>query len=124
MSASNLERQFALHWRAIGGMDLVTEHRFWPPRRWRFDFAHTVAKVGIEIEGGIWTGGRHTRGKGYIADCEKYNTAQLMGWQVFRLTSSQIGSEFLERLAIHINERAIANADPYLKARFKPLQTQ
>lgn len=111
--SSKLERQFALHWRAIGGMELVPEFRFHDMRRWRFDFAHTVAKVAIELEGGIWTGGRHTRGSGFAKDCEKYNDAQLKGWDVFRLTSDQLHSDLLERINEHIRTRAIANADPY-----------
>ena len=36
-------------------------------------------------EGGIFSGGAHTRGKHFQSDCEKYNTAGLMGWRVFRL---------------------------------------
>ncbi len=38
----------------------------------------------VEAEGGIWTKGRHVRGGGFIADCEKYNTAALLGWMVLR----------------------------------------
>ena len=49
-----------------------------------------VTKVGIEIEGGAWTQGRHTRGKGFIADMEKYNHAALLGWRVLRFTPQQV----------------------------------
>lgn len=66
------------------------EHRFHPVRRWRFDFAWPDQKVAVEIEGGVWTGGRHTRGKGFEGDCVKYNTAQLMGWTVLRFTTGQV----------------------------------
>ncbi len=48
--------------------------------------------VAVEIEGGIWTGGRHTRGKGYQGDMEKYNAAQLYGWKVLRYTPDQIAA--------------------------------
>ena len=71
--------------------------REWPfnlPRKWRFDFmikdGFGVTKVGIEIEGGAWTQGRHTRGKGFIADMEKYNHAALLGWRVLRFTPQQV----------------------------------
>jgi hypothetical protein len=74
--------------------------REWPlmdGRRWRLDFAILPAswgrrfhKIGIEIEGGVWTQGRHTRGKGFIADMEKYNYAALMGWKVLRFTPQQV----------------------------------
>ena len=45
----------------------------------------------VEIEGGTWSGGRHTRGAGYEADCIKYNIATLKGWRVLRFTSGMLG---------------------------------
>lgn len=95
---SHLEKRFALYWRAVNGAPLVTEHKFHPSRRWRFDFAHLAAKVAIEVEGGQWTGGRHTRGEGYQGDCEKYNEAQILGWVVLRLTASLITVPEIERI--------------------------
>jgi hypothetical protein len=62
------------------------EVRFSPPRRWRFDYAWPEYKVALEIEGGAWTKGRHTRGAGFIKDMEKYSEAAIMGWCVLRLT--------------------------------------
>ena len=56
---------------------------FHPKRKWRFDLAWPDRKVAIEIQGGIWSRGRHTRGKGYLNDMEKLNEAQLLGWKVF-----------------------------------------
>ncbi|MCC6475013.1 MAG: hypothetical protein IT514_14870, partial [Burkholderiales bacterium] len=50
----------------------VAEHRFHETRRWRFDWAWPDHRVAIEIEGGVWTAGRHTRGQGFLADIEKY----------------------------------------------------
>lgn len=70
----------------------VAEYRFHPKRRWRFDWAWPDARVALEIEGGAWTGGRHTRGKGFIGDMEKYNNAALLGWRVLRVTPSQVSS--------------------------------
>lgn len=63
----------------------VTEHRFDPERMWRFDYAWPAHRVALEVEGGIWTGGRHTRGAGFVKDCEKYNRATELGWRVFRV---------------------------------------
>ena len=39
-----------------------------------------------EYEGGVWTKGRHTRGKGYINDTKKYNLAVMNGWKLLRYT--------------------------------------
>lgn len=70
--------------------EAVTEYRFHPSRRWRFDYAYPAHKVAIEVEGAVWAGGRHTRGAGYLADCEKYNAAQLLGWIVLRYSPAQM----------------------------------
>ena len=68
------------------------EYRFAPPRRWRFDYAWPQPKVALEVEGGVWIRGRHTRGKGYLADCEKYSEAASMGWLVLRTTPGALNS--------------------------------
>lgn len=74
------------------GYDGIPEYRFHPSRKWRFDIAFPRERVAFEIEGGTWSGGRHTRGKGYEGDCEKYNHAAIDGWYVIRATTSMIKS--------------------------------
>ena len=66
------------------------EHRFHPTRRWRFDRAWVPYKVACEVEGGIFSQGRHTRGMGFQKDCTKYNEAALMGWIGIRGTAHHI----------------------------------
>jgi very-short-patch-repair endonuclease len=68
----------------------VREYRFCLERRWRFDFAFLPEKLAVEIEGGVWTGGRHTRPQGFIDDCDKYNRAVLLGWRVLRFPTAQV----------------------------------
>lgn len=68
------------------------EYKFHPERNWRADFLITGTKILIEVEGGIWSGGRHTRGKGFIADMEKYNAAAVMGFKVLRFDTQQVKS--------------------------------
>lgn len=72
----------------------VREHKFALPRKWRFDFAWPDRKLAVEIEGGIYSGGRHTRGKGYEADMEKYNAASRLGWTIMRFTTKQAKNGF------------------------------
>lgn len=59
-------------------------------RRWRFDFAWPERLIAVEVEGGVFVGGHHSRGVGFTADCEKYNEAAVMGWLVLRVTPRQI----------------------------------
>lgn len=66
------------------------EYRFAPPRKWAFDFAFPRKLVALEIEGGVWVRGRHTRGSGYIADMEKYSNAAVLGWCVIRTTPADL----------------------------------
>lgn len=66
------------------------EYRFHLTRRWRFDFAWPEQKIALEFEGGTWSHGRHTRGKGYEGDCEKYSEAAILGWKVIRVTAAMI----------------------------------
>ena len=65
---------------------VVKEYKFHEVRKWRFDYAFPDVKVASEVDGAVWTQGRHTRGAGYLGDMEKLNTAASMGWLVLRIT--------------------------------------
>lgn len=82
----------------------IPEFRFHPTRKWRFDFAFEQERIALEVEGGIWTGGRHTRGKGFTNDMIKYNSAGAMGWIVLRCQPS----ELLRAATIELIRQAIA----------------
>lgn len=77
--------------RAAGIPEPIPEYTFHPLRRWRADYCWPVRKVIVEIEGGIWTQGRHTRGAGFLADMAKYNAAALLGFAVLRYAPDQLG---------------------------------
>jgi len=82
------------------------EWGFAKPRRWRFDFAWPGHKVAVECEGGVWSGGRHTRGKGFIGDLEKYNAAATDCWIVLRYTPQALGrDECMEQIAAVLKQR-------------------
>lgn len=78
--------------RAHGLAEPVCEFCFAPPRKFRFDFCWPEHKLALEQDGGVWTGGRHTRPKGYLRDMEKLNLAVLLGWRVLRCTPEQMNS--------------------------------
>lgn len=72
------------------GVEPVKEYQFCESRKWRFDYAFVEAKVALEVEGGVHTGGRHIRPKGFMGDMEKYNTAATLGWRLLRCTPATL----------------------------------
>jgi len=78
------------------GHPFQREYRFHPRRKWRFDFILQDRQTfehyytAIEIEGGLYSRGRHVRGKGYQADLDKYNAAAADGWFVFRFSTQDV----------------------------------
>lgn len=81
------------------------EFRFHAKRRWRFDVCYPDRKIAAEIDGAAWTAGRHTRGKGFIADQEKINEAQLLGWKVYRFVTDDLSNgRFLETMQRALEE--------------------
>ena len=93
------------------GIFYIREYRFHPVRKWSFDFIladkfkdqkafeafvnsgrEFVSQkcVAVELEGGTYTRGRHTRGVGFAKDCEKRNFATSMGWKVFNFPSKTV----------------------------------
>ena len=79
----------------------VREHRF---GNWRFDFAWPIHMLAVEVDGGTWSGGRHTRGAGYERDCVKLAEATLAGWRVLRVTGDMVA----DGRALAFVERALA----------------
>lgn len=67
------------------GLEVTPEYKFHPTRRWRFDYVILSHKIAIEVEGGAWTNGRHTRGSGFVKDMEKYNEATRLGYKLIRV---------------------------------------
>lgn len=74
----------------VGFPDPVTELLFHPKRKWRFDFAWPASMIALEIHGGIHSGGRHTRGRGFVEDRTKMNEGALLGWTVLEVTPEHI----------------------------------
>ncbi len=62
-------------------------------RRFRFDYAWGPWMVALEVNGGVWSRGRHSRGAGQISDMAKLNLAQTKGWIVLQCTPQQLGTE-------------------------------
>ncbi len=90
---SKPEEEFFLQIKAARvDVGVEREYLFHPTRKWRFDFAWPEMMIAVEIEGGIWNGGRHTRGLGFEKDCQKYLEAVMRGWKIIRATPSMVRS--------------------------------
>ena len=63
------------------------------------------SRVAIEVEGCVWTQDRHTRGKGYIGDLEKYNEVQAIGIKLLRFMPGQL----LKPKALRIIKSAVSD---------------
>jgi very-short-patch-repair endonuclease len=89
---SDLEAAMAGSLRINGLPEPAAEYPFAQQlkRKWRFDFAYPEVKVAIEVEGGGYVQGRHSRGAGMAKDMEKYNFAALLGWVVLRFDNRMI----------------------------------
>jgi very-short-patch-repair endonuclease len=77
------------------GIPFERDYRFHPRRRWRADAAvgkpgHFVYTVLVEIDGGAFIGGRHSRGQGVANDAEKQSAAAILGYRVIRATPAQV----------------------------------
>lgn len=106
---SDLESAFLVACRQLGLPEPEREHKFHPTRKWRFDAAWINHRVAVEIDGGVFCGGRHTRGVGFEKDCEKLNTAALLGWVVLRFGPTAVRSGDAVRMtALALNQRAAA----------------
>jgi hypothetical protein len=84
------------------GFEFIAEYLFGEPlgRKWRFDYVIEgdrpkrigipASRVAIEIDGGSYTNGRHTRGIGFRRDLEKFTEAAILGWSILRFTPQQV----------------------------------
>ena len=86
-AGSRGEEEFALQLRAYR-IPYDREVVFCAGRKWRFDFL--IGNIAVEIDGGTWSQGRHSRGAGYERDCEKLNTAVKMGYRILRYTPAMV----------------------------------
>jgi hypothetical protein len=75
-------------------------------RRWQFDLCWQDLRVAVEVDGGTWSGGRHSRGAGYKEDCIKLNHAAREGWKVLRFPTDMVtdgsAAEFIQETLAEI----------------------
>jgi len=69
------------------------EFRFASPRRWRFDYCWPTLKIALEVQGGLFVNGRHSRGAALLKEHEKLNAAAVAGWRVLYCTPATLLTE-------------------------------
>lgn len=86
------EREYRFGAMAAGGIGKGLRDRLASAglRDWRADFALIDHRLLVEIEGGGWSGGRHTRGTGFEADLAKYDAAMRLGFTVYRCSPAMV----------------------------------
>lgn len=88
-----LERVLRFQLRAAGLDDGLAEQvRFHPLRRWRWDFGWPAERLAVEVDGGLYIRGAHSRPAGQLRDMAKQNEAVLAGWRVLRVTREHLRS--------------------------------
>jgi hypothetical protein len=118
--AEATRRQFIALCKLRGLTPPIAEHRFHDSRDWRFDYAWPAERIALEVEGGVWTGGRHTRGAGFMADIEKYNAASTIGWRVLRTVPTLLltyDTIELVRRAMQSGAPVVEGAPPTIELR-------
>ncbi len=76
--------------RAAGLPEPVPEYRWHPVRKFRADYALPLHRVLIEIDGGLFINGGHSRGAARMHDMAKDRAATLLGWRTLRYAPTEI----------------------------------
>lgn len=85
---------FAALCKAHGLPEPIPEYRFDPQRKWRLDWAFNPDgnRVGLEVQGGTFIQGRHSRGPALLKEYEKLRRLAALGWRVLFCTPQQFAS--------------------------------
>lgn len=89
---SQLELSLLKKLRRAGLPEGTAQVRGIPGRRFAFDRAWPDHKVAVDVQGAIYTKGKHSSGVGIERDTEKACLAALAGWTYLPVTEKQIES--------------------------------
>jgi len=94
-------------WLTCNGLAFVREYQFDKAnkRKWRNDYYLPELNLAIEVEGGVWSNGRHTRGRGYLNDMDKYNAVTMAGIRLLRIDTDRLNSAYFRGLIIEMKNK-------------------
>jgi very-short-patch-repair endonuclease len=79
------------HYLRIPGLDWRSQYEFLrPDRKYRADFAELTHRLLVEVQGGSWISGAHSRGGGYERDCVRMAEATIAGWTILYVTGDMV----------------------------------
>jgi very-short-patch-repair endonuclease len=91
-------------------------------RKWRADLCWPERKLIVEVDGGVYVGGRHTRGRGYEEDCRKQAAGVLLGFRWLKVTPTHIDTEEAVKWISAAIERRFETWDTSHKNTSEPWQ--
>jgi very-short-patch-repair endonuclease len=72
------------------GIKFEQNYRFSPARKFELDVAIPEHRIGVEIDGGVYTRQAHGSVSGIKRDMEKHNLLTLQGWRVLRFLPDEV----------------------------------
>lgn len=84
--------------RREGWPEPVAERKMIPGRKFSCDLVWPTQLIVVEVNGGAFIGGRHSRGIGQVKDWEKLNLLALQGLCVLQVTPRQVSNGDLQKL--------------------------
>jgi len=110
-----LETDFNTTWERYGtGQKVTRQHavkslRYFTPKKrqaktYNLDFAWPELLFAVEIQGGTYRNGAHSRGKGYSEDRKRIRDLRFMGWTVFEYTTDDLQPNTIYGTILEVND--------------------
>ena len=89
-------------WLTANNIAFVKEYKFCKERKWKIDYYLPDLNAAIEVEGGVWSGGRHINPKGFLNDIDKYNAITMAKIQLLRIDTDRLNSQYFKGLILEL----------------------
>ena len=89
-------------WLNANNIAFVKEYKFCKERKWLIDYYLPELNAAIEVEGGVWSGGRHVNPKGFLNDMDKYNAITMAKIDLLRIDTDRLNSQYFKGLILEL----------------------